>query len=235
MIQVPRPKATLRFNSFHFRAKPQISPAPLTNFQPYSTASSASQAASRTRSRLEKFNNRLPHFLQRYTKPLINAPVRHVTAFLILHEITAIVPLFGLVGLFHYGGWLPSLGGGDGDGDGNSVVNDGVRKFGKWLRKRGWVDIEAGDEAFDSTGTGVRGSNLDNTDSSGMGTISSEDGGGKQGMRLVVEFATAYAITKALLPIRIMGSVWATPWFAKSVLGPLLRTFRRAFGMPKKG
>lgn len=43
----------------------------------------------------------------------------------------------------------------------------------------------------------------------------------RKGARLVVEFATAYAITKALLPVRIAASVWATPWFAKSILGPL--------------
>lgn len=43
----------------------------------------------------------------------------------------------------------------------------------------------------------------------------------RKGARLVVEFATAYTITKALLPVRIATSVWATPWFAKSILGPL--------------
>jgi hypothetical protein len=37
---------------------------------------------------------------------------------------------------------------------------------------------------------------------------------GEQKYRIVVEVALAYAITKALLPIRILGSVWATPWFA---------------------
>jgi len=29
-----------------------------------------------------------------------------------------------------------------------------------------------------------------------------------------VEIALAYAITKALLPLRILASLWATPWAA---------------------
>jgi hypothetical protein len=32
--------------------------------------------------------------------------------------------------------------------------------------------------------------------------------------RVVVEVALAYALTKVLLPVRIVASVWATPWFA---------------------
>jgi hypothetical protein len=35
------------------------------------------------------------------------------------------------------------------------------------------------------------------------------------GTKVIVEVATAYAITKALLPLRLVFSVWATPWFAR--------------------
>ena len=35
----------------------------------------------------------------------------------------------------------------------------------------------------------------------------------------MLEVATAYAVTKALLPARLMLSVWATPWFARVVIG----------------
>jgi len=35
------------------------------------------------------------------------------------------------------------------------------------------------------------------------------------GSRIIVEVATAYAITKVLLPLRLMFSVWLTPWFAR--------------------
>lgn len=70
-----------------------------------------------------------------------------------------------------------------------------------------------------------------------------EDGGkarwwgrGEKGVRIVVELATAYAITKALLPLRLVGSVWATPWFARWTVLPVTRwlggLFRR--GKAKK-
>lgn len=39
---------------------------------------------------------RIPKFLRPYTTQFIHAPVSHVTAFLILHELTAIVPLIGI-------------------------------------------------------------------------------------------------------------------------------------------
>jgi len=41
----------------------------------------------------------------------------------------------------------------------------------------------------------------------------------KESSRILVEVATAYAITKVFLPARIVASVWATPWFARVVVG----------------
>lgn len=32
------------------------------------------------------------------------------------------------------------------------------------------------------------------------------------GSRILLEVAAAYAVTKLLLPVRIIGSVWATPY-----------------------
>ncbi|KEZ39890.1 hypothetical protein SAPIO_CDS8843 [Scedosporium apiospermum] len=57
--------------------------------------------------RASKILSKLPPSLQKYTTRLRNAPVSHVVAFLILHEITAIVPLFGLFGVFHYTQYAP--------------------------------------------------------------------------------------------------------------------------------
>ena len=33
--------------------------------------------------------------------------------------------------------------------------------------------------------------------------------------------ATAYAVTKILLPLRLIVSVWATPWFARRAVLPV--------------
>ena len=42
-------------------------------------------------------------------------------------------------------------------------------------------------------------------------------------------FATAYAITKALLPLRLILSVWTTPWFARISVIPFTNAVRRIF------
>ncbi|KAL2010580.1 hypothetical protein VTN00DRAFT_6387 [Thermoascus crustaceus] len=170
------------------------------------------QPSSSHDSRLRRLNDRLPKFLRPYTAPLLGAPVSHIASFLILHEITAVVPLFGLVAAFHYGGWMPDLTTGDGDG----AFDEGVRRFGRWLRKKGWVD----DTDVESVGAG--GESTRTT----IGTTAAE----RKGVRLVLEFATAYAITKALLPVRIIASVSATPWFARVVVGPVGRGVRGLFG-----
>lgn len=56
---------------------------------------------------LTRLNRRLPKFLHPYTNRLISAPLSHITSFLILHELSALVPLVALFGLFHYTSWLP--------------------------------------------------------------------------------------------------------------------------------
>lgn len=96
----------------------------------------ASETSGKTRSRVEKINSRLPRFLQQYTKPLITAPVTHISAFLLLHELTAVVPLLGLAGIFHYTRWLPPY------ISEAKWVSTGVEKFGRYFRRKGWLGEE---------------------------------------------------------------------------------------------
>src|SRR5947207_10518481 len=76
----------------------------------------------------------VPNFLQKYTAALRNAPVSHITSFLLLHEITAVTPLLAFVAYFHYTNWLPPY-----IADWK-WVSDGVEKFGRYFRKKGWLD-----------------------------------------------------------------------------------------------
>lgn len=46
-------------------------------------------------------------------------------------------------------------------------------------------------------------------------------------------FATAYAITKALLPLRLIVSVSATPWFARVAMMPVFGRVRNLFSRTK--
>lgn len=58
--------------------------------------------------KLNRIIERLPKWSQKYGKRLVNAPMAHITSFMILHEFTAIAPLFGLWWVFHNYGFLPT-------------------------------------------------------------------------------------------------------------------------------
>ncbi|KAF4544127.1 Mitochondrial seryl-tRNA synthetase protein [Lasiodiplodia theobromae] len=192
------------------------------NTQPPSPpeASEAAAAAARKQSRLDRVISRLPGRLQRYLSPLRSAPLTHVTAFLLLHEITAIVPLVGLAATFHYADWLPPY-----ISEG-AWVKQGVERFGRYFRRKGWI---ADDDAV------VREAEDEVDYEEGHRARLRRQAGtawtwGEGGVRLLVEVATAWAVTKALLPLRLGLSVWATPWFARVALQPVGRGFKRIFG-----
>lgn len=163
----------------------------------------ADQAEVKVKSSIERIESRLPRFLHRFTYPLRTAPVSHITAFVILHELTAIVPLFGLAGIFYFTNWRPPY-----ISEGY-WVQKGTEMFGNWLRKKGWID-------------------------------SKEDrrskwfGRSEQSVNAVVSLATAYAITKVLLPVRIPLSIWLTPWFARWTVLPVRNGMRRIFWKSKQ-
>jgi Hypothetical protein FLILHELTA len=68
---------------------------------------SSSNSTSKTRARVSKILDRVPRPLRKYTNGLRTAPITHIISFLVLHEITAVVPLVGLSYYFHASNWLP--------------------------------------------------------------------------------------------------------------------------------
>lgn len=162
----------------------------------------------------------MPGRLQRYLSPLRRAPLTHVTAFLILHELTAIVPLVGLAATFHYADWLPPY-----ISEG-AWVKQGVERFGAYFRRKGWISVDGVHEA---EGEVVEGGEAGRRDKLRR-RAGTAWGWGEGGVRVLVEVATAWAVTKALLPLRLVVSVWGTPWFARVVLGSVGRGFKRVFG-----
>ncbi|KAH0288745.1 hypothetical protein M436DRAFT_42883 [Aureobasidium namibiae CBS 147.97] len=157
-------------------------------------------------SRISRLEARLPRFLARYVKPLRNAPISHITAFLVLHELTAIIPLFGLTFAFHKFDWLPPV------FSEGYWVKEGVEKFGRYFRRKGWIR-DADGEGFEK-------------DENRKG-LAKWWPRGEDGVRLLVEVATAYAITKALLPLRLGLSIWFAPSFAKISTLPIKRWITR--------
>lgn len=131
----------------------------------------------------------------------------------------------------------------------------GVEKFGAYFKKKGWIGEEerreAGREVVEANyaaaeqredEAGNAGGDGDGVvkkmkDRMGLGSVSKDKvwNLGEGGARLVVEVATAYAITKALLIPRIMFSVWATPAFARWTVVPVMARMGRLFGRGKKG
>ncbi|PBP27808.1 hypothetical protein BUE80_DR001260 [Diplocarpon rosae] len=179
--------------------------------------------------RLTRLHARLPRFLHRYTSALLSAPGTHITAFLILHEVTAIFPLVGLAGAFHYSNWLPEA------WVQGRWATEGAERFGRYFGRKGWF-------GFETVGREDLGR--------GKGEVRGEGGkegleqqvertwhAGSQGTRILVEVATAYAVTKVLLPVRVLVSVWGTPWFARVFVGRLggLIGRRKNMGMATGG
>ncbi|KAI8933338.1 hypothetical protein NX059_009961 [Plenodomus lindquistii] len=181
-----------------------------------------------SQSRLTRLNKRLPRFLHKHTLALSNAPLTHITSFLLLHELTAILPLFGLAAYFHYTHWLPPW-----FAEGAWVAS-GVERFGRYFRRKGWI---RGDEEREAKREVELHNEAVKDAEGGRGELRKIDKAwnlSEGGVRLVVEFATAYAITKMFLVPRIMFSVWATPWFARWTIVPILGRAKRVFGRGKQ-
>ncbi|KAL8362842.1 hypothetical protein RB601_008876 [Gaeumannomyces tritici] len=167
--------------------------------------------ASPPQQRLSRVLDRLPRPLHPYASRLRSAPLSHAAAFLVLHELTAVVPLLGLFALFHYTdlhvapvAWVAARYG--------PYVDEGLGRFERYFRRKGWFGLEPGEGQKEGEAEG-------GAAAAGVDRVAALQGA--QGpYRAVVEIALAYAITKALLPLRIAASIWATPWFA----GVLVRT-----------
>jgi hypothetical protein len=89
-------------------------------------------------------------------------------------------------------------------------VQQGIEKFGGYFRRKGWLGDDGG--------------RRDKSWRYGEGAT-----------RVLVEVGAAWAVTKALLPLRLVVSVWATPWFARWFVMPLTGRVGRFFRRGKKG
>ncbi|RYP22361.1 hypothetical protein DL765_001713 [Monosporascus sp. GIB2] len=238
-----------RFESI--KPKPRPEPSSI----PPSSASSEAARRNRLSGILDRTLRWTPRRLRPYGERLRSAPLSHVVAFLILHEITAVVPIFGLLAFFKYTGWVPA-----------SVVlgpwaewaQEGLRRYGAYFGKKGWFGLKAEegrrgqealegeldeevrrkrDESADDEGSGWNlfwGKGKGNAERVGeseaveaaegkMSTAWQKAkkavtlGNIESGYNTGIQVAAAYTITKVLLPVRLIISIWATPWGARLV------------------
>lgn len=135
-------------NTTTTQAPPAAGTTPASTSSTSSTAATAAtaEATEKTASRFDRILTRTSRYLPaRLRAPLHGfrkAPVSHVASFLVLHELTAIIPLFGLTGAFYYldivpvewvfGWWAP-------------YVQDEGTKVLRYFKKKGWFGLAAGD------------------------------------------------------------------------------------------
>ncbi|KAJ9604763.1 hypothetical protein H2200_010877 [Cladophialophora chaetospira] len=164
------------------------------------------------RGRFDRFVERTPRFLRPSVTGLRQAPFSHIAAFFILHELTAVVPLLGLAGAFHYWHWLPPY------FTDAAWISNGIEKFGRYFRKKGWITEEEENEVESEVKQGNARRVEKERDAASKWLEKKENA-----TRWVVELATAYALVKVLLPVRIFVSVWGAPWFARIAIIPVTR------------
>ncbi|KAK6339368.1 hypothetical protein TWF718_008788 [Orbilia javanica] len=152
---------------------------PKTPFRRLVTTSSPPSPSSRT----DRIISKLPKSLHPYAKPLLTHPTSHLTSFLILHEISAIIPLFAFFAVFHITSWNPA------DLLPTEWVDSGYHRFKRYVERKAW------DGWIDARG--------------------------------LLDLAIAWAVVKALMPVRVLGSIWAAPWFARRVILPVVGLVKR--------
>ena len=85
-------------------------------------------------------------------------------------------------------------------------------RFERWFGRKGWFGYGDSPTVPNISRINDTSNRLGN-DGQMITKRGDEDSNGR-GKRIVLEVATAYVITKVLLPVRIGVCVWGTPWFA---------------------
>ncbi|KAJ1979810.1 hypothetical protein H4R34_002682 [Dimargaris verticillata] len=147
---------------------------------------------------------------RRYANRLRNQPTSHVLAFALLHEITAIVPLVGLYWLLSTASWqLPMP---------ERYYEEAMTRAERILQRYGWGGASP-----------VQGAGSEETVSSSW----------TPNPTVVLHLATAYGITKLLLPVRLLLCTVLTPITARVVIHPLGQhgqaLARKLFRVPASG
>ncbi|KAL1886919.1 hypothetical protein Cpir12675_006858 [Ceratocystis pirilliformis] len=189
--------ARFRINGGGLRYSSSTPRSPSTSTSSTPTAASTTTASTASTSTPVPRWKRIP-----FVASMSSQPVTSTISFLVLHELTAVVPLVGITACLQYTDPVPldSL---------NKYLLDafsqGLDKFGQYFAKKRWFGFE-----LDAEGKVVGGLTWEEGDRAADG-LSEE---AKARYKLLSNVALAYALTKLLLPVRIYVSALATPWFA---------------------
>ncbi|KAI1446957.1 hypothetical protein F5Y02DRAFT_49178 [Annulohypoxylon stygium] len=134
-----RPRAP-RSQRFQSTKPPNPSPSSA------STEASEARKTQRAHTILDHASRFVPKRLHPSLQRLRTAPFSHVAAFLVLHELTAILPLFGLACLFYSTDWVPTswvL------GPWAAWAEEGLRRYMRYFRKKGWFGLSGEEDGRD--------------------------------------------------------------------------------------
>ncbi|KAF3912841.1 hypothetical protein AA313_de0203589 [Arthrobotrys entomopaga] len=126
----------------HYRLLPFRSNARVRTpacFRHQSTSSPPSSAASR----VDRIVSKLPIFIRPYATTVLSRPGSHLTSFLILHELTAVIPLFAFFYIFNSTGWNPA------DLLPQQWIEQGYARFKRYIEKKGWGERISGRGVMD--------------------------------------------------------------------------------------
>ena len=124
-------------------------------------------------------------------------------------------------------------------------MREGIDRFGRYFGGKGWFGftrvqntqdrvIGQGGKAVEAEGViGYGGNGAEGIQQQRIEQVEDRWGVSEGSGRILVEVATAYAITKVFLPARILLSVWATPWFARVVVGKIGGSMGKLIGRGK--
>ncbi|KAI8620864.1 hypothetical protein BC830DRAFT_1097004 [Chytriomyces sp. MP71] len=130
-----------------------------------------------------------------------SAPASHVTSFVILHELTAVVPLPIIYYTLQTTGLQVPVP--------QDVLEESEKRMEKLFKRYGWIDA----------------------DTSASLTTASDGGDATaiqpKKMRMLVDMATSYAVVKVLMPARLAASLALTPWFARRAIVPIRDKIKR--------
>ncbi|KAK9356959.1 hypothetical protein V1523DRAFT_400107 [Lipomyces doorenjongii] len=171
----------------------------------------AEEVSEKSRQRMKRILDKLPASMRPHAERLMNAPGSYVFTFLLIHEVTAVAPLFGLMWLFQVTDWMPPL-------------PEGLMEAGKEFYSKA-VSIEQ----FPL----IMRCQFPNTQI----PQDSLPEGSESATKLILQGATAFAIVKMILPLRVAFSLLITPWFARRSVIPLVNRMQKTIKVlskPKK-
>ncbi|KAI5865629.1 hypothetical protein GGS23DRAFT_595146 [Durotheca rogersii] len=181
-------------------------------------------ASSRAQQRLHAVLARLARWTPARLRPQVAAlraaPGAHAAAFLALHEATAVLPLLGLAYAFHRTGTVPAgrwvLGAADGGDAQDGVAQEGVRRWMRYFRRRGWFGLGPGEGEGDLE-----------RECEGRPREARPAEDADAAYKIGLQIAAAYAITKMLFVPRLALSLWATPWLARGIVAARQAIWRK--------